>query len=154
MTTPTPSDWSSRLVVRYTDDSGKDVEISPIQSFTPTFTTTSEALHSLERTHIGVVHSPAALTFTMTVTAVGPVAAHLTALALKGKRFDLTLAEKTGNDWSFSTLVMADCLITSAGPTAATISGAPQAQFSGYSMRVDATDTAGGKTSVPARPGS
>jgi hypothetical protein len=144
----TETNWTTRLAVKYTDDQG-DHEISPIQSFTPTFATSAEPLHSIERTHVGVVATPHSLTFAMTVNAIGPAAAQLTALALKGTEFDITLQEKDGNDWSFSTIVMRRCVITSAGPTVATISGAPQATFSGFSMGVDSTDSGNVKTSDP-----
>jgi hypothetical protein len=147
MTTP-ESSWNTRLAVHYTDGAGEH-EISPIQSFTPTFAMSAEPLHSIERTHVGVVTTPASLTFSMTVSAIGSAAAQLTALALNGTQFDITLLEQSGNDWSFSTIVMSRCVITSAGPTTATISGAPQATFSGFSMHVDSTDTAGVKTSGP-----
>jgi hypothetical protein len=145
----TENNWTTRLAVKYTDEDGKDHEISPIQSFTPTFATSAEPLHSIERTHVGVVATPQSLTFSMTVNAIGPAAAELTALALNGTEFDITLQELVGNDWSFSTIVMRRCVITSAGPTAATISGAPQATFSGFSMQVDATDNNGVMTTSP-----
>lgn len=148
MTTVPETSWTTRLAVTYTDETGEH-EISPIQSFTPTFATSAEPLHSIERTHVGVVATPPSLTFSMTVNAIGAAAAQLTALALNGTQFDITLKEQTGNDWSFSTIVMSRCVITSAGPTAATISGAPQATFSGFSMHVDATASTGTKTSGP-----
>jgi hypothetical protein len=140
--------WSTRLAVHYTDDKGEH-EISPIQSFAPTVAMSAEPLHSIERTHVGVVTTPASLTFSMTVNAIGPAAAQLTALALKGTQFDITLLEQSGNDWSFSTIVMSRCVITSAAPTTATVSGAPQATYSGFSMHVDSTDSGGVKTSGP-----
>jgi hypothetical protein len=140
--------WNTRLAVHYFDAQGEH-SISPIQSFTPTFATSAEPLHSIERTHVGVVATPQSMTFSMSVNAIGPVAAQLTALALSGTEFDISLQEQVGNDWSFSTIVMSRCVITSASPTSATISGAPQATFSGFSMRVDATDSAGVKTSGP-----
>ena len=143
------TNWNTRLTVRYTDDKGVDHEISPIQSFTPTFATAAEPLHSIERTHVGVVTQPNSLTFSLTVNAIGPVTAQLTALALNGTEFSITLQEKTGDDWSFSTIVLTRCIITSVSPTAATVMGAPQATFSGFSMHVDATDTQGIKTSGP-----
>jgi hypothetical protein len=145
----TETNWTTRLAVKYTDEKG-DHEISPIQSFTPTFATSAEPLHSIERTHVGVVATPHSLTFSMTVNAIGSAAAELTALALNGTEFDITLQESgDGNEWSFSTIVMRRCVITSAGPTAATISGAPQATFSGFSMQVDSTDSHNVKTSDP-----
>jgi hypothetical protein len=144
----TETSWNTRLAVHYTDDTGEH-EISPIQSFTPTFATSAEPLHSIERTHVGVVATPQSMTFSMTVNAIGPAAAQLTALALRGTQFDIHLLEQNGNDWSFSTIVMSRCVITSAGPTSATVSGAPQATFSGFSMHVDSTDSGGVRTSGP-----
>lgn len=150
----TPTEWKTRLAVHYTDPDGHDHEITPIQSFTPTFSTSAEPLHSIERTHVGVVYTPQSLTFSMTVPAVGDAAAQLTAIALQGQQFDIALQEQTGNDWSFSTIVMKDCIITSASPTPATISGVPQAQFSGFSMHVESTDTHNVKTVSPPQSGS
>lgn len=152
--TTTPTEWKTRLAVRYTDPDGHDHDITPIQSFTPTFSTTAEPLHSIERTHVGVVYSPQSLTFSMTVPAIGEAAAKLTAIALQGQHFDITLQEQTGNDWSFSTIVMKDCIITSASPTPATVSGVPQAQFSGFSMWTEATGTDNTKTVSPPQSGS
>jgi hypothetical protein len=152
--TTTPIEWRTRLAVRYTDPDGAEHEISPIQSFTPTFATSAEPLHSIERTHVGVVYSPQSLTFSMTVPAVGDAVAKLTAIALQGQEFDIALLEQTGNDWSFSTIVMKRCIITSASPTPATISGVPQAQFSGFSMQAETTDTSNNKTVAPPQSGS
>jgi hypothetical protein len=147
MTTP-DTNWDTRLAVHYTDATGEH-EISPIQSFTPTFATAAEPLHSIERTHVGVVTQPYSLTFSMTVNAIGPATAQLTKLALEGTEFSVSLKERTGNDWSFSTIVLTRCVLTSAAPTTATVMGAPQATFSGFSMHVDATDSGGAKTSGP-----
>jgi hypothetical protein len=148
MSIPETSWSNTRLTVHYTDDKGEH-EITPIQSFTPTFATSAEPLHSIERTHVGVMATPQSVTFSMTVNAIGPVAAQLTALALSGTQFAIHLQEQVGNEWSFSTIVMSGCVITSAAPTSATISGAPTATFSGFSMHVEATDAAGVKTSGP-----
>src|SRR3954471_8740854 len=98
--------WNTRLLVRYTDDQGNEHEISPIQSFTPTFATTAEPLHSIERTHVGVVTNPYSLTFSMTVNAIGAATAQLTALALSAGEFSISMQERSGNDWSFSTIVL------------------------------------------------
>lgn len=143
------TNWNTRLAVHFTDAAGVDQEISPIQSFTPTFATTAEPLHSIERTHVGVVVQPFSLTFSITVNAIGPAAAQLTALALNSTEFSISVQERTGDDWSFSTIVLTRCVVTSASPTAATVMGAPQATFSGFSMHVDATDSDGVKTSGP-----
>lgn len=146
--TVTPTEWNTRLTVHYTDPDGADHQISPITSFTPTFSTTAEALHSIEKTHVGVIYSPSALTFSLTVPVVGDAAAKLTAIALSGQKFGLSLYEETGGDWSFKTILLSDCIITSASPTPASISGIPQAQFSGFSMHVASTDSEGNKTEL------
>jgi len=127
-------DWRTRLAVRYVDEDKNAVDISPIDSFAPSFALGAEVLHSIEQTHIGAVFSPKSISFSMTVKAIGDVAARLTALAFQGKRFDITLHEHDGNDWSFKTIVLSECIITSATPTTATPSGAPSATFSGFSL--------------------
>jgi hypothetical protein len=142
-------DWNTRLAVSYTDDTGKTVDVSPIDAFTPTFALNAEPLHSLEATHIGAIYTPAAITFTMTVKAIGPVAGQLTELALKGKRFSLLLQETNdGHDWSFKSIVLEGCVITSAGPSPATVSGAPAATFSGFSLKGSADPKVGEKASA------
>lgn len=140
--------WNTRLAVQFRDSTGT-YNITPVQSFSPNLATSAEPLHSIERTHVGVVTTPQSLTFSMSVSAIGPAAAQLTALALNGTQFDIILQHQVGNDWSFSSIVLNRCVITSATPTAATISGAPMATFSGFSMHVDATDAGGTKTSGP-----
>jgi hypothetical protein len=141
-------DWDSRLAVSYNDGSG-DVEISPIDSFSPTFSLNADVLHSIEDTHIGVVYSPQAISFSMTVRAIGDVAAKLTALALNGTRFDVLLQEKEGTDWSFRSVVLSDCVITSAAPSATTISGAPSATFAGFSLGAKSEPKTGAATTIP-----
>lgn len=142
-------DWNTRLAVSYIEGSNT-VTISPIDSYTPTFSLNAEALHSIEQTHIGVIYQPQAMTFSMTVKAIGNVAAQLTSLALEGKTFDIVLQETDdGNDWSFKTIVMKNCTITSASPSPATISGAPAATFSGFSLAASAEPKLGTKVEVP-----
>jgi hypothetical protein len=147
MTIP-QADWKTRLGVRFTVN-GTETRVHLAQSFVPTFGTSAEPLHAIERTHVGVVATPQALTFTLSVTAVGPAAAELTALALRGDPFDVVLLEQEGNDWSFSTIVMQHCYVTSAAPGSATVSGAPVATFSGFSLGVAVTDNAGTTTKAP-----
>lgn len=143
------ADWKTRLAVSYKEGATTQ-EITPIDAFTPSFSMNAEVLHSIERTHLGMVFSPENISFTLTVKAIGDVAAKLTALAIQRKRFDLTLLEKVGNDWSFAKVVLADCLITSATPTAATISGAPAATFSGVSLAASSEDNALSVSKLPA----
>ena len=143
-------DWKTRLAVSYKDEDGNDVNVTPIDSFSPSFSLNAEVLHSLEQTHMGVVFSPQAMSFSLTVKAIGDVAAKLTALALQRKRFAVTLQETDGaSDWSFKTIVMTDCIITSASPTAANISGAPAATFSGFSLKASEEPKHGSAVKIP-----
>jgi len=128
-------DWKSRLVVMYSDDTDEGVKITPIDSFTPSFSLNAEVIHSIEKTHAGVVYTPQSITFSMTVKAIGDAAARLTTVALEGRRFQIALQETDdGNDWSFTKVILKECIITSATPSAATPSGAPTATFSGLSL--------------------
>jgi len=144
-----PMDWRTRLAVTYVDEAGNKVDVTPIDSFSPTFALSAEVLHSIERSHIGAVFSPDTITFSMTVKAIGDVVAKLTALALGGKRFDVTLHEHDGTDWSFKTVVLRECLITSASPSNVSISGAPAATFSGFSMQASVEPKQGSASSIP-----
>lgn len=141
-------DWRTRLAVSYTEN-GRTVDITPIDSFSPSFALAIEPIHSIERTHVGAVFSPQSITFTITVKAIGDVAARLTALAMQGKRFDITLQEKIGDDWAFESVVLGDCMITSATPTSASPTGAPTATFSGFSMHATAESKDKVKVEIP-----
>ena len=141
-------DWSSRLAVSYIDDTQSEVLITPIDSFSPSFSLNTEVIHSIERTHVGMVYQPQNINFSLSVKAIGDVAARLTTIALEGRRFDVVLQETDdGNDWSFRKLVLSNCIITSASPSNATPSGAPTATFSGVSLAASAE----GKTGQPVR---
>jgi hypothetical protein len=134
-------EWNTRLAVSFKPSTGgPEITISPIDSFTPTFALGAEPIHSIEETHLGVIYQPTSMTFSMTVKAIGEVAGQLTALAMEGTRFDIKLLEQanTGDDWTFKSLLMSDCVITSAGPSNVTISGAPSATFSGFSLAAKA----------------
>lgn len=144
-----PLDWRTRLAVTYVDENGNKVDVTPIDSFSPTFNLGAEVQHSIERTHIGAIFMPEQITFSMTVKAIGDTAAQLTALAMAGTRFDITLHEYNGTDWSFKTIVLRECLITSASPSNATISGAPSATFSGFSLQASAEPKQGSAVTIP-----
>jgi hypothetical protein len=129
-------EWRSRLAVSYTK--GPDTfSISPIDSFTPSFALGVEPLNSCENTHIGAIYTPQSVTFSMTVKAIGDVVGRLTKLAVDGTVFDVTLQEGEGTDWSVASIVLRNCIITSCTPSSATISGAPAATFSGFSLSAD-----------------
>jgi hypothetical protein len=143
-------DWRSRLAVSYVDEDGTAVDVTPIDAFSPSFSLNAETLHSIEQTHIGVVYTPQNITFSMTVRAIGDAVAKLTLLALQGKRFSVTLQETDdGADWSFDSIVLSDCIITSATPSPATISGAPAATFSGMSLGATVDPKIGSTQEIP-----
>jgi hypothetical protein len=123
---PEPLNWKTRLEVSV---DGKPV--SPIDSFTPTFTTPTTIIHSIEADNIGAVYQPQTATFTMTLKAIGPNVAELTKIALEGKKFNISVAEKKGTDWTFSKMLFRDCIITSANPSNVVIDGVPTATFNG-----------------------
>jgi hypothetical protein len=142
-------DWNTRLAVSYQDETGTHA-ITPIDSFTPTFALNAEVMHSVESTHIGYIYSPQAMSFSLTVKAIGDVAAQLTTLALQGTRFDIVLQESDGGtDWSFKKVVMGDCVITSATPSNATVTGAPTATFSGVSLAAQSEPKTGSAVTIP-----
>ncbi len=101
-------EWKTRLAVSFIAD-GVTHLVSPIDSFSPSFSLNAEPLHSIEQTHIGVVYSPQSMTFSLTVKALGDVAGQLTSLAMKGAPFDIILQESEGDDWAFHSIVMSNC---------------------------------------------
>jgi len=119
-------DWNTRLELSI----GTEV-VTPVESFTPTFTTTVTPIHSIEADNVGVVRQPQTATFVMTVKAITSVVAVLTRHALEGTRFNLTLAERNGTDWTFSQILFRDCIITSAVPSAVVPNTEPKATFNG-----------------------
>jgi hypothetical protein len=130
---PEPLNWKTRLEVSV---DGKPV--SAVDSFTPTFTTQTTPIHSIEADNIGAMFHPQTATFTMTLKAIGPSTAELTAMAIAGTKFNISLAEKKGTDWAFKKMLFRDCLITSANPSNVVIDGAPTATFNGIILGFNA----------------
>lgn len=140
-------DWNTRLAVYLNDE---DDPVTPIDSFSPSFSLSAEPLHSIEQTHIGVIYTPQAITFMMTVRAIGDAVAKLTSIAFKGERFTVALQLLSDqNDWAFDSIVLSDCIITSAAPSPATIAGAPAATFSGICLGAGVTPAGGKAESIP-----
>jgi hypothetical protein len=126
--------WTnSRLAVVVDGDTSHP--LTPIDSFSPTFSLNTEVVHSIEATHIGWIANPDSFTFSLSVKAIGGAAAKLTVLALNGTEFSIGLYKQAGstNEWDFTNIILTKCLITSATPSNATVSGAPVATFSGIS---------------------
>jgi hypothetical protein len=120
-------DWNSRLVVTINDG----VPVTPIESFTPTYTTPVTQIHSIEADNVGALFHPQTATFTMTVKAIGTSVSTLTKAAIAGTKFKIQLAEQKGTDWTFKKLLFRDCIMTSANPSNAVMDGVPIATFSG-----------------------
>jgi hypothetical protein len=117
-------DWNTRLEIRLGDK-----VVSPISQFTPTFNVPHTVIHSIEADNVGYVRQPQTFTFTITVQAIGSAVADLTALAVAGQEFEVTVAERKGTDWAFQALKFTRCVITSANPSNVVIDGAPTASF-------------------------
>lgn len=143
--------WTNtRLAVVVNGDTAHP--LTPIDSFSPTFALNTEVVHSIEATHIGWIANPDSFTFSLSVKAMGGAAASLTGLALAGTEFSIGLYKQAGSadEWDFATVVLTKCLITSASPSNATVSGAPVATFSGISRHIDVTPKTGPAASRPA----
>lgn len=119
-------DWNSRLQVAV-----NGVPVTPIETFTPTYTTPITPIHSIEADNVGVISHPQTATFTMTVKAIGANVATLSKLAIAGTKFNILLAPAKGTDWSFAQLLFRDCYITTANPSNTVIDGVPTATFNG-----------------------
>ena len=121
-----PLNWKTRLEVTV---GGKPV--SAIDSFTPTYNTQTTPIHSIEADNVGAIFHPQTATFTMTLKAIGPNVSELTKFGIEGTKFDISVTEKKGTDWTFKKMLFRDCLITSANPSNVVIDGAPAATFNG-----------------------
>jgi hypothetical protein len=130
-------DWKTRLEISLDGN-----VISPIESFTPTFSTPVNVFHSIEADNIGGIFQPQTATFTMNLKAIGPNVAELTKMALEGTKFNIQVAEKKGTDWTFNKMLFRGCVITSANPSNVVIEGVPTATFSGIILGfTDESDT-------------
>lgn len=123
---PEPLNWKTRLEIMV---DGK--VLSPIDSFTPQFSTPTSVIHSIEADNVGAIYQPQTASFSMSLKAIGTNVAELTRMALQGKKFNISVAEKKGTDWTFNKLLFRDCIITAANPSNVTIDGVPTATFSG-----------------------
>jgi hypothetical protein len=128
--------WKSRLAVKF--DKGDGIAlITPIESFQPSFAMNAEPLSSIEAINIGVVYMTEQLSFTITAKAIGPSSAQLTKLALDGTPFQIVMVEEDDSgalEWALQEVLLDKCVITNASPSAAAISGAPTATFSGFAL--------------------
>lgn len=141
-------DWNTRLAISYETEEGS-ATISPISSCSFNVKNDMQAINSIEQTNIGFIAGVPSMTFSMTVSSIGTVAASLTRLALDGTRFDILVQEEQGEDWTLRTRVLTDCVITSAGETIA-VAGVPSMSFSGVSLTTKVEAKAGGSSELPA----
>ena len=128
-----PLNWKTRLEITV---DGRVV--TAIDSFTPTFGTPTTPIHSIEADNIGAIFHPQTATFSLTLKAIGPNVAELTRFAIDGTKFNISVAEKKGTDWTFKKMLFRDCLISSANPSNVVIDGAPAATFSGIILGFNA----------------
>lgn len=124
--------WNTKLAVSLNGTT----PITPIESFSPTFSVGHRVQHSLESDNVGIVTQAQTFTFTMTVRAIGAAVATLTGLALAGTSFTIIVLEQTGNDWSFKQVAFNGCYFTSAQPSNVTLDDSPTATFSGVCLNV------------------
>jgi hypothetical protein len=117
-------DWETRLVV-----SVNGAPVTAIDNFTPTFNTPHTVIHSIEADNVGYVRGNQTFTFTMTVKAITETVATLTRMALDGTEFQVVVAEQRGAEWSFQSVTLSRCVITSANPSNVVVDGAPAASF-------------------------
>jgi hypothetical protein len=85
---------------------------------------------------VGVIRQPMTFTFTMTIKANAIAVARLTELAINATPFEVTLAEQTGTDWAFNSMLFSGCLITSTNPSSVVIDGIPTASFNCLAQRI------------------
>jgi hypothetical protein len=128
-------DWNTRLEVTV-----NGTTVTPIETFTPTYTTPVTPIHSIEADNVGALYHPQTATFTMTVKAIGANALTLAQFTIAGTKFHIQLAENRGTDWSFKKLLFRDCVITSANPSNTVIDGVPIATFGGIVLGFTAKD--------------
>lgn len=122
--------WDTRLTVMV----GPTV-VTPIDSFNPTFNSPVQVLHSLEADNVAHIVQPETFTFTMAVKAIGPVVAQLTDFARNHQKFTVAVSEKTGTDWTFSSVAFNDCYITSVANNIV-IDGVPTTTFNCVCLEV------------------
>jgi hypothetical protein len=78
----------------------------------------------------------------MTLNAMGDAAANLMAKAMQGSRFDIIVQVQEGTDWSFQSILLANCIVTQV-QTNAPVSGAPTITLSGVSLKATETPAVG-----------
>jgi hypothetical protein len=146
-----PSWTTTRLVVH-----ANGQIVTPIESFTPLYTTPVTPIHSIEADNVGAISKPQTATFTMQVKALAPskpnppsdpagdppatTAADLAQLAIDGTKFDILLQHAKGNEWAFEQLQFRNCIITSANPSNSMMDGVPIAIFSGIILGFNKKD--------------
>ncbi|MGX1886732.1 hypothetical protein [Streptomyces sp. NPDC055287] len=125
--------WDTRLTVML-----GTTPVTPIDSFSPTFNSPVQPLHSLEADNVAHIVQPKAFTFSMAVKAIGPVVARLTDMALHHESFNIGLQEASGTDWTFQQILFSECFITSVATTVL-IDGVPTTTFNCVCLEVTPT---------------
>lgn len=126
--------WDTRLAVFV-----NSAPVTPIDSFNPTFNVPVQPLHSLEADNVAHIVQPQAYTFTMAVKAIGTAVATLTGLAMDNTEFTVAVQQSTGTDWTFKSIALNDCYITSVASTIV-IDGVPTTTFNCISLQAVRTN--------------
>jgi len=117
-------DWNTKLSVKL-----GTAPVSPVTSFTPTFTTAQTPLHSIEADNVGSIQGATTYTFVIVLPANSAAVATLTANAITRTPFTLTVSEDSGTDWAFKSLTFDGCQVTQAQSSTITVDGIPQSTF-------------------------
>src|SRR4051812_11287774 len=99
--------WTNSRLAVVVDGDTKN-PLTPIDTFSPTFSLNTEIVHSIEATHIGLIANPDSFTFSLSVKAIGGAAAKLTELALTGTEFSIGLYKQSGStdEWDFTNIIL------------------------------------------------
>ncbi|HEY9291850.1 MAG TPA: hypothetical protein VIP98_11270 [Microlunatus sp.] len=128
-----PTNWNTKLSVKL-----DTAPVTPVTSFTPTFTTAQTPLHSIEADNVGTIQGATTYSFVLVVAANSPAVATLTGNAITRTPFTLTVSEESGTDWAFKSLTFEGCQVTQALPSSITVDGVPQATFTCLALRATA----------------
>lgn len=122
--------WDTRLEVKY---NGKT--IAPLDTLSFTRNSPVQPLHTVDQDNFGYIVTPSTSTLTFTVKAIGPVVAELTELAVRNRKFSISIAERRGTDWTDKSIAFNECLIQSAAETI-TPDGAPAMTITAIALDV------------------
>lgn len=114
-----PLNFRSRFAVRVTDEDGREVQITPVESVNINMNTPSTSINSTEDYNLGYSDGPPAYGFDMVVYSTGDSPLELAKLQLQRKEFDvITQVSNDLDDWSFAEdgITLLRCKILNSNP--------------------------------------